>query len=206
MPKAPTNPKVDFFIERAEAWSAEMAALRQIALGAGLAEEMKWGKPCYTLEGSNLAIIVGFKAYCALMFTKGVLLKDAKKLLVAAGENSQSARQMRFTSLAEITKLTPTLKAYLKEAIAAEKAGVKVQFKQPSDFTPVTELKNRLARNPAFKAAFEALTPGRQRAYNLHFAGAKQTETRESRIDKCTPLILRGKGLNDDYIARTKKK
>jgi uncharacterized protein YdeI (YjbR/CyaY-like superfamily) len=189
------NPKIDAYL-RDDPWREETKKLRTIALGAGLIEELKWGKPCYMLEDSNVLIIQGFKDYCALMFCKGALLRDSKGILKKPGENTQAARQARFTDVREITKLAPTLKAYIKEAIAAEKAGLKVEFKKTPEPVPA-ELQKKMAEVPALKTAFHALTPGRQRAYILHFSAAKQSQTRTSRIEKCLKQILSGKGLND---------
>jgi uncharacterized protein YdeI (YjbR/CyaY-like superfamily) len=182
---------------KAQKWQEEFEKLRKIALSCPLTEELKWGQPCYTCEGANIVLIHGFKEYCALLFMKGALLKDTKGLLVQQTENVQSARQIRFTSLKEITKLEPVLKAYIKEAIEVEKAGMEVEYKKTSEFAMPDEFAKALKRNAALKKAFETLTPGRQRGYLLHFAAAKQSKTRESRIEKCTPQILAGKGLMD---------
>lgn len=190
------NPKVDAYIAKATRWQPEFEALRGIVLKTPLVEELKWGQPCYTFEGSNVVILQGFKACCAMMFTKGALLKDAKGLLHKPGENTQAARRFEFTSVSEIAKLKSTISAYLKEAIEVEKAGLEVEFKKEPEPTP-EELETKFASSPAFKRAFEALTPGRQRAYVLHFAGAKQSATRAARIEKCAPDILQGRGLND---------
>jgi uncharacterized protein YdeI (YjbR/CyaY-like superfamily) len=191
------NPKVDAFLKKAKTWREEFEALREIILTLPLTEELKWDKPCYTFQDSNVLIIQGFKEYCALMFCRGALLKDAKGLLIKPGENTQAARQMRFTSAREITKLAPTIKSYIREAMDAHEAGLEVQYKETSEFPVPDELTKALAKNAKLKAAFEALTPGRQRGYLLHFAAAKQSKTRESRIEKCAPLILKGKGLQD---------
>jgi uncharacterized protein YdeI (YjbR/CyaY-like superfamily) len=191
------NPKVTTFLRETKEWREETKQLRRIALDCQLTEELKWGKPCYMFQENNVLIIQGFKAYCALMFCKGALLKDAQGILVKPGENTQGARQARFTTAREIVEQEPMLRAYIQEAIAAEKAGLEVAYKKPSDFKLPDELEKRLAANPALKAAFTALTPGRQRAYNLYISGAKQSATREARIDKCVPQILKGKGLND---------
>lgn len=195
--KAATNPKVDAFLGRAKNWQDEMAAMRAIALDCGLSEEFKWGNPCYALDDTNIVLIHAFKDYCAYLFFKGALMKDPKGILIQQTKNVQSARQIRFTRAAEITRLKSTLKAYIKEAIAVEKAGLKVEFKKTAEFEMPEEFRSRLKKDRALKKAFDALTPGRQRAYLLHFASAKQAQTRESRIDKCKPLILEGKGLND---------
>ena len=190
------NPKIDVFLSGAQQWREETEKLRMIILGFGLTEELKWGKPCYTLQKSNLLIIQGFKEYCALMFCKGALLKDPQGILKKPGENTQAARQIRFTHAREIVEMKPTLKAYIYEAIEAEKAGLKVEFKKNPEPIP-EELQNRLDEIPALKTAFGALTPGRQRAYILYFSAPKQSKTRESRIGKCMRQILNGKGLND---------
>lgn len=190
------NPKVDAYLREAEKWREESKTLRKIIVQCGLTEEFKWGKPCYTFRESNVAVIQGFKEYCAVLFCKGALLKDAKGVLTKPGENTQGARQMRFTSLREVVGLEPVLKAYLREAVEAEKAGLKVAYKKNPE--PLAEeLKAALDRNPALRRAFNQLTPGRQRAYNLYFSAAKQSKTRESRIEKSTRRILGGKGLND---------
>ncbi|MDB6077793.1 MAG: hypothetical protein JWO82_1540 [Akkermansiaceae bacterium] len=192
-----TNPKVDAYLSRTAKWREESVKLREIALGSGpLTEELKWGKPCYTFQDSNILIIQGFKDYCALMFCKGALLKDRDGLLQKPGENTQAARQLRFGSVEEISELEPLVKVYIREAIAAEKAGLEVEFKTTPEPTPA-ELQELFDDDPDFKAAFNALTPGRQRAYILHFAAPKQSKTRTSRIGKCRPQILAGKGLND---------
>jgi len=192
------NPKVDAILRKSEKWQEETKKLRKILLDFPLTEELKWGKPCYALQENNIVLIQGFKEYCALLFFKGALLKDAKGILVKPGENTQAARQMRFTHLREIVQLEPVVKAYVQEAIQAEKAGLKVRLKKITEFDLPEELQNKLKELPALKTAFHALTPGRQRAYLLHFSAAKQSKTRESRIEKCIPQILKGKGLNDD--------
>jgi uncharacterized protein YdeI (YjbR/CyaY-like superfamily) len=190
------NPKVDAFLSAAQRWREEMKQLRAISLRCGLTEEFKWGKPCYAFQESNVVIIQGFNASCALLFCKGALLKDPKGLLEKPGEHSQAARRIRFTNVREIVAIEPTLKAYIQEAIAAEKNGLEVKFKKNPEPAPA-ELQQKLDEIPAFKMAFSALTPGRQRAYILYFSAAKQSATRKSRIEKCQPQILRGKGLND---------
>ena len=191
------NPKADWYFNENEKWSEESDKLRAIILSCGLDEELKWGKPCYTHEGENIVLIHGFKEYCAVLFFKGVLLKDPKGILVQQTENVQVARQIRFTNVRDVVRLESTLKAYIKEAIAVEKAGLKVVLKKTSEFKMPDEFKNKLDKNPALKTAFEALTPGRQRGYLLYFSGAKQASTREARVEKCTPQILKGKGLDD---------
>ncbi len=191
------NPQVNKYFERARVWPEEMSALRTILLDCDLTEELKWGKPCYSFQGKNIAIIQGFKAYCALLFFKGVLLRDDQHLLVKTGEHTRVGRQMRFTGAREIIKLKPHLKAYIHEAVDLEKAGVQVEVeKLPSLVFPM-ELTAALKSNPALKKAFNALTPGRQRAYHLYFSDAKQAKTRIARIEKMTPRILEGKGIND---------
>jgi uncharacterized protein YdeI (YjbR/CyaY-like superfamily) len=190
------NPKIDKFLREVETWRKETEELRAIILACPLTEELKWGKPCYSFQDSNILIIQGFKEYCALMFCKGALLKDPKGLLVKPGENTQAARQIRFTHVREIVAMKPILKAYIEEAIAAEKAGLKVKFKERPEPIP-EELQNKLDGIPALKAAFAALTRGRQRAYILYFSSAKQSQTRVSRVEKCVPQILKGRGLND---------
>lgn len=189
------NPKVDAFLSKAKKWQEEFAKLRAIVLDCRLTEELKWRQPCYTLEGRNVVLIGGFKEYCVLLFFKGALLKDPKGILVRPGENTQAGRQIRFTSTPEIAKMEGVLKAYIQEAIEAEKSGLKV--KKNAKLTLAGELQKKLKESPDLKAAFAALTPGRQRAYNLYFSAPKQSKTRESRIEKCRARILAGKGLND---------
>jgi len=191
------NPKVDVYLGKAKKWQEEMKKLRTIILDCGLTEDLKWGKPCYAFQKTNVVIIQGFKAYCALLFFKGVLLNDAKGILVKTGPNTRVGRQLRFTNVREIVKMEPILKAYINEAIEVEKAGLKVELKENTDLVFPEEFQKKLGENPALKAAFDALTPGRQRAYNFYFSGAKQSKTRESRVEKCIRPILRGKGLND---------
>ena len=191
------NPEVERFFSMAAQWREEYEQLRQIVLATELAEELKWGKPCYTWEGSNVVLIHGFKAYCALLFCQGALLKDGKGILVQQTENVQAARQVRFTRVQEILKLKPVLKAYVQEAIAVEKAGLQVIYKKPADLVFPGEFQTKLEANPALKKAFAALTPGRQRGYHLYFTGAKQAKTREARVAKSIPLILAGRGLDD---------
>ncbi|MDR0534729.1 MAG: DUF1801 domain-containing protein [Verrucomicrobiales bacterium] len=199
------NPKVDAYLSETPKWREELQALRKIILGCGLAEELKWDAPCYTLQGSNLVMLGALKDYCALAFLKGVLLKDPKGILTAPGKNSQSVRQARFTSLREITALKPVLKAYIREAVGAEQAGLKVEFKKHSELDFVQELRDKLAEDKTFKTAFTALTPGRQRAYNLYFSAPKQAKTRQSRIEQHTPRILKGLGINDCTCGLTKR-
>jgi uncharacterized protein YdeI (YjbR/CyaY-like superfamily) len=192
-----TNPKVDAFLSKQKNWKDEFEKLRTIILGSGLTEELKWGTPCYTFQNRNVVLMHGFKEYCALLFFKGALLKDPDGILIRQTQNVQSARQIRFTSVREIVKLKTTLKAYLKEAVEVEKAGLKVNFKDTSEFTVPEEFQKRLDKSATLKKAFRALTPGRQRAYLLYFSTPKQSKTRESRIEKSTPQILAGKGLDD---------
>lgn len=191
------NPKVDFFFNKAEKWQEEYAKLRTIILDCGLTEEVKWGVPCYTFQESNIVLIHGFKEYCALLFHKGALLKDPDGILIQQTENVQAARQIRFTSVQEIVKMEAILKAYIFEAIDVEKAGLKVNFKKSTEFTMPEEFINKLEEVPGLQDAFDALTPGRQRAYILHFSAPKQAKTRTSRIEKWLPQILNGKGLDD---------
>lgn len=178
-------------------WSTELKVLRSIIQDCGLTEELKWSAPCYTFENKNVLILAAFKDYCSVSFFKGALLKDAKKILSTPGENSQAARQFRFTSVKEIEKLSTNIKAYIKEAIELEKQGKKIEFKQTSEDLMIEELENAFKKNASLKKAFYALTPGRQRGYLLFFSQAKQSATRASRIEKCTAAILKGKGLND---------
>jgi uncharacterized protein YdeI (YjbR/CyaY-like superfamily) len=192
-----TNPKADAYFARAKTWHDEMLRLREIVLDCGLDEDIKWGKPCYTSEGKNIAIFQPFKETCTLMLFKGALLNDPKGILSTQGEQSQSSRVMRFTSVGEVEKSASALKRFLKEAIAVEKAGLKVELKKIEDRPIPEELEQKFKASPKLKKAFEALTPGRQRAYLLHFAGAKQSATRASRIEKCVERILGGKGLMD---------
>ena len=192
-----TNPKVDFFFSKAKKWKEEFERLRAIVLDCGLSEELKWGKPCYTFQKSNIVLIHGFKDYRALLFFKGALLKDVKGILVQQTENVQAARQVRFTNVREIVKMEPVLKAYIKEAIEVERAGLNVTYKKTSEFKVPEEFQNKLDEIPALKAAFDALTPGRQRGYLFYFSQAKQSKTRESRVEKCMQQILSRKGLDD---------
>ena len=191
------NPKVDFFFDKAGKWQQEVKKLRKVVLACGLEEELKWFCPCYTFEGTNIVLIHTFKEYCAFLFFKGALLGDPENILFQQTKNVQSARQARFTNVREIAKLAPVLKAYIYEAIEVEKAGLKVELKKPSEFAIAEEFKIKLGKMPALKKAFYALTPGRQRAYLLHFSSPKQSKTREARVENCIPQILEGKGLND---------
>ena len=188
------NPKVDGYLKKAEKWQEEMTKLRRISLDSGLTEELKWGKPCYTFQKSNIVIIQGFKEFCALLFCKGALLRDPNGILKKFGW--QAARRIPFTNVVEIVEMEPILKAYICEAIDAEKAGLKVRLKKKPEPIP-EELQDKLDEIPVLKAAFDALTPGRQRGYILYFSGAKQSKTRESRVEKWMRQILNGKGLND---------
>lgn len=191
------NPKVDFYFNKTEKWQEEIKKLRTIVLDCGLTEELKWGTPCYTFQGKNVVLIHTFKEYCALLFFKGALLQDTNGVLIQQTERVQAARQIRFTTIQEIVELVPVVKTYIYEAIEVEKAGLKVDLKETKEFTVPEEFQKKLTELPVLKAAFEALTPGRQRAYLLHFSQPKQSKTRESRIEKYMPQILHGKGLND---------
>lgn len=191
------NPKVDFYFNKNKKWPKEVEMLREIALASGLTEELKWGCPCYTLNETNVFLIHDFNDYCAYLFMKGALLKDPKKILIQQTKNVQSARQIRFTSVKEITAQKNVLKAYINEAIKNEKAGLKVKLKKTSEFEMPEEFQKQLNKNSALKTAFEALTPGRQRGYLLFFSSAKQSATREARIEKCIDKIMDGVGLND---------
>ena len=190
------NLKVDAFVSRAKAWRGEIQKLRSILLECGLEEELKWGKPCFQFEGKNVAIIQPFKEHCSLMFFKGVLLEDTHGLLRSQGENTQSAMRLEFRSEAQVTK--SVVKSYVKQAILAEKTGLQVDFKAKRELELPEELTKILQKDRKLAKAFNSLTPGRQRAYVLHFAGAKQSQTRTARIEKCIPKILAGKGMNDD--------
>ncbi|MDE2384511.1 MAG: YdeI/OmpD-associated family protein [Alphaproteobacteria bacterium] len=192
------NPKVTAALAKEKAWPEEFAALREICLASGLAEDLKWGKACYSLNGANVVLIHGFKAYCALLFMKGALLDNRQGLLVQQTENVQSARQIRFTGLGEIRQLAPRLKAIISEAIAIEKSGAKVQFKTAAEFAVPEEFQAKLQKSATLKKAFAALTPGRQKQYLLFFAGAKQAATRAARVEKFAPHILAGKGMDDE--------
>jgi uncharacterized protein YdeI (YjbR/CyaY-like superfamily) len=195
------NNAVDFYFTKAKKWQEELMALRPIILGSGLTEELKWGVPCYTFENDkksgNIVLIHAFKDYCAILFFKGALLKDSEGILVQQTQNVQAARQIRFTSVEQIVKMKTVLKTYIAEAINLEKAGLKVTQKETAEFDMPLEFQAKLDEFPALKTAFEALTPGRQRAYLLHFEAAKQSKTRQARVEKCMPQILNGKGLMD---------
>ena len=191
------NPKVDGYFDKAGNWEKEVTELRTIVLDCGLTEELKWGCPCYTLRDGNVVLIHTFKEYCALLFFKGALLQDTHGILIQQTENVQSARQIRFTHLKEIVEQAPTLKAYIYEAIAVEEAGLKVKLKKTTEYAVPEEFQRKLDKQPKLKTAFEALTPGRQRGYLFYFGQAKQSKTRESRIEKYIPKILAGKGLED---------
>jgi uncharacterized protein YdeI (YjbR/CyaY-like superfamily) len=191
------NPKVDVYLNKAKKWQEEFEKLRMIILDCQLTEELKWGVPCYTFQKRNIVLIHGFKEYCALLFFKGALLNDANGILIKQTENVQAGRQIRFTNVREIVEMETILKAYINEAIEVEKAGLKVNFKKTTEFITPEEFQNKLDEIPALKTAFDALTPGRQRAYILYFSAPKQSKTRESRVEKCMQQILNGKGLND---------
>jgi uncharacterized protein YdeI (YjbR/CyaY-like superfamily) len=191
------NPKVDEFLSKAEKWQKEFKKLRAIVLGCRLTEELKWGQPCYTFQNKNIVLIHGFKEYCALLFFKGALLKDSKHILIQQTENVQAARQVRFINVREIVKLERTLKEYVFQAVEVERAGLKVKKKETLDFKVPEEFQNKLNKIPALKAAFNRLTPGRQRAYLFYFSQPKQSKTRVARVEKYMPKILDGKGLND---------
>jgi uncharacterized protein YdeI (YjbR/CyaY-like superfamily) len=197
MSKSKPNPKVDWYFAKAKKWQEEIKQLRTIVLGCGLTEELKWGCPCYTFEENNIVLIHVFKEYCAVLFFKGALLADTEGILVQQTKNVRSARQIRFSDVREITETKAILKAYIQEAIKVEKAGLKVDLNSKTKLVYPEELQNRLDDDRAFKIAFAKLTPGRQRGYNLYFSAAKQSKTRESRIEKYTKHILAGKGLDD---------
>ncbi|SDO75467.1 Uncharacterized conserved protein YdeI, YjbR/CyaY-like superfamily, DUF1801 family [Paenibacillus sp. yr247] len=197
MTNSSMNPKVDVFLSKAKKWKEEYEKLRNIILDCELTEEFKWMHPCYTFQNKNIVLIHGFKEYCALLFHKGALLQDAHGILIQQTENVQAARQIRFTNVQEIVAMESILKAYIYEAIEVEKAGLEVNFKKNTEFKIPEEFQNKCDEIPALKTAFEALTPGRQRAYILYFSEPKQSKTRESRVEKCMQQILNGKGLND---------
>lgn len=192
------SPKVDGLFRKITHWRDELHELRRIVLECGLTEDVKWMQPCYTSEGKNICLIHGFKEHCDLLFMKGALLKDPKKILVQQTENVQSGRQVRFTNVREILALEPTLKAYIREAIEAERAGLKLPLKTTAQFKMADEFKKKMAEMPALKKAFAALTPGRQRGYLLYFSGAKQAKTREARVEKSVRQIMAGKGVDED--------
>jgi uncharacterized protein YdeI (YjbR/CyaY-like superfamily) len=191
------NPKVDAFLKRQGKWREEFEKLRGLLLSSGLTEELKWGQPCYAEGGKNVALIHGFKEYCAILFMKGALLKDPKGVLIQQTKNVQSARQIRFTSVQEVTRLAATVKAYVREAIEIERAGLKVHFKRTEEIELPEEFESKLAANGKLKAAFAALTPGRQRGYIFHFSQPKLATTRTARVEKQVPRILKGLGLDD---------
>ena len=191
------NPKVDWFFAKDTQWQKEYEKLRTIILDCGLTEELKWGCPCYTFQNTNIVLIHGFKEYCALLFFKGALLNDPNGILIQQTKNVQSARQIRFTNAKEIVKMEKILKAYVYEAIEVERAGLKVKLKKTSEFKTPEEFQKRLDKSTALKKAFDALTPGRQRAYIFYFSQAKQSKTREARVEKYIKQILSGKGLDD---------
>ncbi|GIN37204.1 YdeI/OmpD-associated family protein [Heyndrickxia oleronia] len=200
MTNSQVNPKVEEFFSKSKKWKEEYVKLREIVLDCGLTEEYKWMHPCYTYETKNIVLIHGFKEYCALLFHKGALLQDTNGILIQQTENVQAARQIRFTNVQEIIELETILKSYINEAIQVEKAGLEVNFKKNTEMKIPEELQNKFNEIPELKTAFEALTPGRQRAYTLFFSSPKQSKTRESRIEKYQQHILNGKGLNDKPI------
>ncbi|HEV8514676.1 MAG TPA: YdeI/OmpD-associated family protein [Cyclobacteriaceae bacterium] len=191
------NPKVDWYFSKEQKWQEEIKKMRTIALSCDLIEELKWGCPCYTFQESNIVLIHVFKEYCAFLLFKGALLKDKKKILIQQTENVQVARQIRFTNVKEISKLEKTLKDYIYEAVGVEESGLKVELKKTKDFKIPEEFQKKLDKNKALKTAFNSLTPGRQRGYLFYFSQAKQSKTREARVEKCMPQILDGKGLED---------
>ena len=197
MAKREMNSTVDFYFDKAKKRHEEMEQLRKIVLDCGLSEELKWGVPCFNVEKRNIVLIHAFKEYCAFLFFKGALLSDANGILIQQTKNVQAARQLRFTNIREIVKMRPILKAYIYEAIEVEKAGLKVKLKKSTEFEMADEFKIKLDKHVALKTAFYALTPGRQRGYLLHFSAPKQSKTRQARVEKCTALILKEKGLND---------
>lgn len=198
-------PEVDNFLNKAKKWEPEMRFLCELAADCGLTETIKWGVPCYTFNNNNVILINGFKEYCALNFIKGALLADPDKVFIQQTENVQATRQMRFTSLSDIKELSTIIRKYLYESIEVEKQGLKIEYKKVDDFDVPEELEIKFNQNPAYKEAFKALTPGRQKGYLLHFSQAKQSATRESRIEKCTERILKGKGLDDCVCGRSKR-
>ncbi len=203
---SPMNPKVDEYLKKAKKWQEEVRTLRALLLDCHLTEELKWGKPCYSISKGNVVIIIPLKDHCALMFCKGALLKDPQQILGKPGEHTQAGRWIKFSHVREIDALKNVLDAYIREAIEVEKAGLEVAYKQTSDFKVPAEWQSKLDESPALQTAFAALTPGRQRAYLLHFAAPKQSKTRASRVEKCTQQILAGKGLNDEFARRPSRK
>lgn len=197
MKKSNPNPLCDFYFKKSKKWAAELQLLRPLVLSCGLKEELKWGCPCYTLEGNNIVLIHEFKEYFALLFFKGALLKDAEGALVQQTQNVQSARQMRFSHIDEVNEWARVIDAYIKEAIAVEQSGMKVSLKPTTEYTIPEEFQEKLDSMPKLQEAFDALTPGRKRGYLLHFAAPKQSKTRSARVEKYIPQILKGKGLND---------
>lgn len=191
------NRKVDIFLRQTTQWHDEFEVLREIALNSGLTEELKWGQPCYTLGKANVVLIHGFKHYCAVLFFKGALINDTKKILIQQTENVQSSRQIRFASVQEITKLKKTVKSYISQAIAIEEAGLQVEFKKPSELGVPKDIQAELKKVPGLAVAFKKLTPGRQRAYVLHFSSAKQAKTLQARVERCAPKIFKGEGFNE---------
>jgi uncharacterized protein YdeI (YjbR/CyaY-like superfamily) len=199
------NPKVEEYLDKATKWKAEFKKLRMIVLNCGLTEDFKWKNPCYTFKENNIVLIHGFKEYCAIAFFKGSLLKDEMKILIQQTENVQAGRQIRFTNIEDITAMETVLKAYIYEAIEVEKSGLKVEYKERSEFNIPEELQSKFNDSPSFQSAFDALTPGRQKAYLLYFSEPKQSKTRETRIEKYSQRILNGKGLNDCVCGLSKK-
>ena len=197
MAKSSTNPKVDWYFNKAEKWHEEVKKLRMIALDCGLTEELKWGCPCYTHEKNNIVLIHVFKEYCAYLFFKGVLLQDPHNILIQQTKDVQAARQIRFTSIQQIEEMEPILKAYINEAIEVEKAGLKVTLKKTSEYTVPVEFQSKLDAIQALQTAFDGLTPGRQRAYIYYFSQPKTSNTREARVEKYLEQILSGKGIDD---------
>jgi len=200
------NPKVDGYLRKHKKWQEELGKLRMIILDCQLTEEVKWRVPCYTFQKSNVVLLNALQEYCALAFFKGALLKDANAILKKPGENTRAARLIRFTSVQDIVEMEPILKAYIYEAIEVEKAGLKVDFKKDAELIIPEEVQNKLDELPALKTAFDALTPGRRRAYILYFAAPKKSKSRASRVEKSMQQILNGKGLNDDYMMRKHKR
>ena len=197
MASSEPNPKTDWFFVKDTKWQKEYEKLRKIILSCGLSEELKWGCPCYTFENNNIVLMHGFKEYCALLFFKGALLADPDGMLIQQTENVQSARQLRFTSVQQVVKAERIVKAYVYEAIEVERAGLQVKYKKTKDFKIPDEFQTKLNKMPSLKTAFDALTPGRQRAYIFHFSQPKQSKTRTARVEKYLKQILNGKGLDD---------